>query len=348
MISINKKKEIAGKILKDREILERLYHGLKLSLNDISILLEIPEPTICRAFKKLGIPTRSLSEAVSLAKTRDKKSYGNLNDEAFTIELNALIHTDFTAHRCRRKLKVHGTTTHIGQIAFFNKIMKEHNIQPVKCIPKKCNEATLRKLNKTQWYLWQVYALVDEKFVEALHPDKINYLKELSRKDEDLQLLYITRAVESDGGITLRKNHQIIEGRIFMTSTDQRYLHAFGDLLNKNFNLDVHYTSDRVWMPLIDDAFDFLRKMPLRHPEKCWKRELAFEYARTAATPEKLEKLRELKTTIKILRDITIDVARERYEKEPTGRRAMDADELIRVVLERYRQRFGELPFPLH
>jgi len=136
LVSIDRKKVIAKKILKDRDVLERLYHCLKLSLNDISIILEIPEPTICRTFKRLGIPTRPLSEAVSLAKTKNKtkdnKLYGSRNDVKLAVELNALIHTDFTVCSCRRKLKIQGSTTHMGQIAFFNNIMKEHSVQPVK------------------------------------------------------------------------------------------------------------------------------------------------------------------------------------------------------------------------
>lgn len=349
MVSIDRKKVIAKKILKDRDVLERLYHCLKLSLNDISIILEIPEPTICRTFKRLGIPTRPLSEAVSLAKTKNKtkdnKLYGSRNDVKLAVELNALIHTDFTVCSCRRKLKIQGSTTHMGQIAFFNNIMKEHSVQPVKCIPKKCNETTLRKLDKKQWYEWQVYAFVDESFAKAITLDKLNYLRELSKKDEDLQLLYITRAIECDGGIILKKHKQIIKGRIFLTSTDQQYLHAFGDLLNKSFGLDVHYTSDRLWIPVIDNAFDFLRKMPLRHPEKLWKRELTIEYARTVATPEKVEKLEEIKTIIKKLRDIAIEIAEERLML-PKGSRAIEATELIRLVLERFCQSYKTNPPP--
>jgi hypothetical protein len=205
LVSIDRKKVIAKKILKDRDVLERLYHGLKLSLNDISIILEIPEPTIYRTFKRLGIPTRPLSEAVSLAKTKNNRLYSSQDDVKLAVDLNALIHTDFTVCSCRRELKIQSSTTHIGQIAFFNNIMRGHNVQPVKCIPKKYSGTTLRKLDKEQWHEWQVYTFVDESFAKAITLDKLNYLKELSKKDDDLQLLYITRAIECDGGIILKK-----------------------------------------------------------------------------------------------------------------------------------------------
>ena len=128
-----------------------------------------------------------------------------------------------------------------------------------------------------------------------------------------------------------------------MTSIDQQYLHTFGDLLNKSFGLDVHYTSDRLWIPVIDNAFDFLRKMPLRHPEKLRKRELTIEYARMVATPEKVEKLEEIKMAIKKLRDITIEIAEERLML-PKGSRAIEATELMRLVLKRFCQSFKTNP----
>jgi len=50
------------------------------------------------------------------------------------------------------------------------------------------------------------------------------------------------------------------------------YLRAMGELFAKRFSLEVHYTIDRMWMPLRDDALEFIEMMPLIHPEKTWKK----------------------------------------------------------------------------
>ena len=119
--------------------------------------------------KKLGIPTRTISEAVKLAKS--KRVYNESKDFEFVIELNALIHTDFTSTPCRRSLKIHCSTTHIGQVIFFDTLMERHGVQPVNCIPIEYGGACLKRLRKEQWFGWRIYTLIDESFSKALTTD---------------------------------------------------------------------------------------------------------------------------------------------------------------------------------
>ena len=78
---------------------------------------------------------------------------------------------------------------------------------------------------------------------------------------------------------------------------------------------------------------------------KSFGRELTIEYARTVATSEKVEKLEEIKMVIKKLRDITIEIVEKRLML-PKGSRAIEATELMRLVLKRFRQSFKTDPPP--
>jgi len=82
--------------------------------------------------------------------------------------------------------------------------------------------------------------------------------------------------------------------------------------------------------------------MPIVHPEKIWKKELALEYTGEEATEDRLERVNILRKTICQLRDLTVELAKERHHLR-RGKRALTADKLVQEVLARYRERFNEI-----
>jgi len=103
----------------------------------------------------------------------------------------------------------------------------------------------------------------------------------------------------------------------------------------------------RLWISLKQETLDILEEMPIIHPEKLWRKRLVLDYLGEHVTQELSEKIEALRAAIVNLRNITVEIAKERYERMPKGKRAIGADELIKVVLEHYYRRFGELPFPI-
>ena len=101
-----KKVDIPKRVLKD------LYLNKKMSSLKIAEKLgNVNARTIRKKLKKFGIPTRSLSEALT---RKFKRSFSNdLNEKAYFLGLRA---GDFYAKWARKSIRVQTTTTHLAQI----------------------------------------------------------------------------------------------------------------------------------------------------------------------------------------------------------------------------------------
>jgi len=342
---LDKKKEIVQKILHDKEILERLYYVHELSLNDISSLLGTYEAKLSRAFKRLGIPTRPMSDAVSLAKSRGKyKPYNN--DELFSAELLALRHTDFNVSREKRKIKVATTTTHIAQIKFFSDIIDHHGYGPVKCTPHKYGKK-MPRFEKVSDFGWRIYIYLDESFDFLLRKDI-----KFEDYDEQKLLVHFTRALECDGGINIYVTNGRIYGNLFISSkVNSDYLRRLGEAFGKTFKVQPRLTMKQdgttyLYFTATERMIDILEKMPIIHLEEVWRKRFLLENHHTAATPEKLEALRQFRMEVKTLVKITTELAKERNGL-PRGKKVINAKDLIDLVVKRYQQsRDSLLLFP--
>ena len=343
--SMKRRGDIIKRILNDREILERLYHVHQLSLNDIALLLGINEAKLSRAFKRLGIPTRPMSDAVSLAKSRGKyKPYDN--DELFSAEMLALTHTDFHVYHEKRKIKISTTTTHITQIKFFSDIIDRHGYGPVKCTPHKYGRK-IPRFEKVSDFCWRTYVYLDESFDFLLSKDI-----KFEDYDEERLLIHFTRALECDGGINIHVIHGRIYGDLFITSkVNYNYLRKLGEAFAKTFKVQPRLTIKQdgmayLYFTVTDRIIDVLEKMPIIHPEEAWRKEFLLENHHTAATPEKLEALHRFKMEVKALVKITTELAKERHGL-PKGKKVINAKDLINLVVKRYQQSSNAPPlFP--
>jgi len=84
-----------------------------------------------------------------------------------------------------------------------------------------------------------------------------------------------------------------------------------------------------------------LNKMNFLHLERLWRKELALKYVGLPATPEIIEEINNVRRAIKLLRDITTQVAKERYLL-PRGKRALESGDLIKIVLQRFLDQYLE------
>ena len=91
--------------------------------------------TIRKKLKKFGIPTRSLSEA--LTKKLKRPFLNNLNEKAYFLGLRA---GDFYAKWIRKSIRVQTTTTHLAQIGLLKNAFKNYGETRVYLMKNKSSE----------------------------------------------------------------------------------------------------------------------------------------------------------------------------------------------------------------
>jgi len=287
-----------------------------------------------------------MSDAVSLAKSRGKyRAFDPNRDERLAVELNALIHTDFDKEIWRRKIRIRTSTTHLGMIILLNRLAKNNDLPTPKCEPRR--RYRVRKplrFEKALDYDWTLKLVVDESFNEILEDhDKNGYIDRLSRTRKELLHLYLARVIECDGTITLTTKRGKITGKVAIYSKDCQYIFSIERILRKTLRLPAnHFGPDdrdkcmQLYMWLTNQKIvSFLEEMDFSHPEKMWMKELALKYAGERARSDIIEEINIVKGTIKLLRDITVRLAKERLSL-PRGRRSIQSSDLIKLVLQRY------------
>lgn len=125
-----KKVDIPKRLLKD------LYLNEKMSSLKIAEKLGLVNArTIRKKLKKFGIPTRSLSEA--LTKKFKRPFLNDLNEKAFFLGLRA---GDFYAKWARKSIRVQTTTTHLAQIDLLKNAFRNYGEIRVYLIKNKSRE----------------------------------------------------------------------------------------------------------------------------------------------------------------------------------------------------------------
>jgi len=186
-----------------KDLLTRLYYQYGLSQQRIAEILGVSRRTVAKAFKFHGLTTRNRSEATSIAKTKiPRRPYDAEVDGKSIVEINALTHTDFSARKMRRTFRLFSSTTHLGQIIFFKKVIDNYQQGITRCSPR------FKKNGFPPPYQWDAYADLHETFEQQVVTNGVDYLDILRNKELDREtiLLYFTRAVECDGGIAIKEN----------------------------------------------------------------------------------------------------------------------------------------------
>lgn len=264
-----------------KRTLNHLYWGKRLSMAKIGKLLEVDAATICRYMKKLGIKSRSLSEA----STKYPKSpfSGSTTEMAYLLGLMGDIHARY--HRLQVDISL--TTTHPAMIRLFES-----------CFGKYGHVNKYPMLNPNlNYYEWHCYCNLHPSFSFLMVRNQ--NLSEWMLNDDNLFYWYLSGLIDSEGFITVGKcknkkqRHEYTRYLIGISSTDLHLLNQVAEKLcslgyivkirvevrsNKAFK-----EKKKVWSLRIErkpDVLNLMLNLKLHHQEKAEWKELALEIAK--------------------------------------------------------------------
>ena len=180
-----KKVDIPKRVLKD------LYLNKKMSSLKIAEKLgTVNDRTIRKKLKKFGIPTRSLSEALT---RKFKKPFSNdLNEKAYFFGLRA---GDFYAKWIRKSIRVQTTTTHLAQIDLLKNAFRNYG--------ETCVYLAKNKSREDEWF---VYVDLDSSFRFLLK--KPNKISDWILKDKKYFFQFLAAYMDCEGSWKIQKSHQ--------------------------------------------------------------------------------------------------------------------------------------------
>ena len=180
-----KKVDIPERVLKD------LYLNKKMSSLEIAEKLgTVNARTIRKKLKKFGIPTRSLSEALT---RKFKKPFSNdLNEKAYFFGLRA---GDFYAKWIRKSIRVQTTTTHLAQIDLLKNAFRNYG--------ETCVYLAKNKSREDEWF---VYVDLYSSFRFLLK--KPNKIPDWILKDKKYFLQFLAAYMDCEGSWKIQKSHQ--------------------------------------------------------------------------------------------------------------------------------------------
>ena len=180
-----KKVDILKRVLKD------LYLNKKMSSLKIAEKLgTVNARTIRKKLKKYGIPTRSLSEALT---RKFKRPFSNdLNEKAYFLGLRA---GDFYAKWARKSIRVQTTTTHLAQIDLSKNAFRNYG--------KTCVYLAKNKSREDEWF---VYVDLHSSFRFLV--TKPNKISDWILKDKKYFFQFLAAYMDCEGSWKIQKSHQ--------------------------------------------------------------------------------------------------------------------------------------------
>jgi len=174
-----------------KNLLKGLYLNKKMSSIKIAEKIGgISARTIRKKLKKFGIPTRSLSEALTM---KFKKPFSNdLNDKAYFLGLRA---GDFYAKWARKSVRFQTTTTHLAQIDLLKNAFKSYG-----------EARTYLIRNKTRENEWFIYVDLDPSFNFLIQKPKKIPSWTLKNKKHFFQ--FLAAYMDCEGSWKILKSHQ--------------------------------------------------------------------------------------------------------------------------------------------
>jgi hypothetical protein len=180
-----KKVDIPKKVLKD------LYLNKKMSSLKIAGKLgNVNARTIRKKLKKFGIPTRSLSEA--LTRKFKRPFSNNLNEKAYFLGLRV---GDFYTKWARSSIRVQTTTTHLAQIDLLKNAFRNYG--------ETCIYLSKNKSREDEWF---VYVDLDSSFRFLLK--KPNKISDWILKDKKYFFQFLAAYMDCEGSWKILKSHQ--------------------------------------------------------------------------------------------------------------------------------------------
>jgi len=180
-----KKVDIPKKVLKD------LYLNKKMSSLKIAEKLgTVNARTIRKKLKKFGIPTRSLSEA--LTRKFKRPFLNDLNEKAYFLGLRA---GDFYAKWIRKSIRVQTTTTHLAQIDLLKNAFRNYG--------KTCVYLAKNESREDEWF---IYVDLDSSFRFLV--TKPNKISDWILKDKKYFFQFLAAYMDCEGSWKIQKSHQ--------------------------------------------------------------------------------------------------------------------------------------------
>jgi len=179
-----------------KKVLEDLYLNKRMSSLKIAEKFgNIKARGIRKKLKRFGIPTRTLSEA--LTKKFKKPFSNNLAEKAYFLGLRA---GDFYAKRNWKSIRVQTTTTHLAQIDLAKNAFKNYGETGVYLMKNKSNES---ERSEDEWF---VYVDLHPSFQFLLK--KPNKIPDWILKDKRYFFQFLAAYMDCEGSWRVQKSHQ--------------------------------------------------------------------------------------------------------------------------------------------
>jgi len=260
----------------------------------IANLYGVQLQTVSRWLKKTGIPIYDRADVVSYSLRRHPRHIfsGNNEEKAYLLGLRT---GDLAVQKHGRGWRVSIVTSHPAMSGLVSSVFEKYSA--VKMYPKKDS--------MKGGHYWAHYCVLDGSF--DFLENKAYILPDWVRCNEKLFLSFLAGYFDAEGCISLNyvpKNMRCISWII--KSCDKRLLFSIRKELNKmgyDINLSlakkadgITYNRDYWYIGTSKKAhvIGLLNHIPIRHPEKILKRNLAFELEKTSwkNADQKIKKLR--------------------------------------------------------
>jgi len=264
------------------DVLRAMYLRHSMSQSEIARILGVQQQTVSSWLRRLEIPVRTQGDSVSLALTKYhvKAFDGDLASRAYLLGLRA---GDLHAQVHGRRVRASLGTTHPAMAELFRLVFSE--FAEVRRYPK---------YNDVSGFHWCIFCDLDPTFDFLLK--KPAEIPDWVLKDEKFFYFFLAGYFDAEGCLSFDLRPANHSFSLILKSCDYGILkdaHAF--LTNDQFASTLHLDKKAGEQDLNSDfwalrvggmlnALDLLNKMPLRHPEKVAKSNLAKSMASSGWT----------------------------------------------------------------
>ena len=316
-----------GKKEELRVFLDHLHNTKGMSLTDVAKLIGNKTSGytswVCR---ELGVKRRPFEEARLKGIREKRRKYerrpfdGTDEDKAYLLGLR---HGDLTASRpWNGVVRVSTSTTHPSMAQLFRSLFERHG--HVYQHP--------RFKKDTRTYEWNLFVIVDSSFDFLL--EERSAVWGWVKKKESTLLAYVAGVLDAEGSIGVWENRRCtaLQALFYNTSTDLLFFiensleglgyHPLGPYLDKEEGTSTSkYKIIRrkdYWKLAIarfDEVQNLLRSLPIRHPEKVLRRDIALSVCLGQRWESVSPRLNLLRGQIRASRDAFVAEAEDIFRK---------------------------------
>jgi hypothetical protein len=250
-----------------KEILEKLYVQRCMSTNKIAEIFGVDGFTISRWLRRHGIPRRGRAE-YGIVKYPKRAFFGDLIEKSYLIGLR---YGDIYACREGKQIRVSTTSTHPAFLTLFKRTFSNYT-HVIHMYPQNDGRGS---------FGWCISCLLHPSFDFLLKKDST--IPSWILQNQQCFLSFLAGFFDSEGSILIcRADPNYIGYRLRLPSVNVEVLKEIkGQLSRYGFCPKLYraYRSGRCRKVEINrksDVFKLLSLLPIKHPEKIMRRQLAF------------------------------------------------------------------------